>query len=443
MREEKKMDKSNKEEKRDIFNLKKYKNEIILFLILLSIEIFIFKEFIVGHYTTDSYNLIGIGYIEYLKDNFLPGGRVFSAFLYYISFLLNISYERLFVISLILGLIISIVVVMKLEKICLKTKEISSFWEKLLVLTMSYYTVFNVMYLENLYFAETVIMSLSILFYMLAAEKFSNKEGKYIIKTAVFLSLGVFCYQGTISAFFAFLVLFELLKGKRRVETFKEIFLAGLISLFCILINMIQIKISCVMLQVEQGRIQFNIIDNFILGLEQVIKMFMNIGFYGFYFQIITITFIFAMIYAVKKSKNDMHFWSILIIVIICLGTAIIPTISGTSAIGSARIRFSIGACIGLIYLFLLTKTDIFRYNKIVSVLLSTILIIYGVFNTYTYILNINISKKIDIRDIEETEKILEYIEQYEKDNDIKVENISINMDCENSYKRNIQRFNY
>lgn len=409
--------------------------DIILFISALIINIIIFKEFIIGHYTTDSYNLIGIGYIEYLSENFLPGGRVFSALLYYIAYCLNIQYEKIFVISLLLGLIISNIVFIKLKNICIKAKNKCSLWEIILIIIAAYYTIFNAMYLENLYFAETVVMALSILFYMLAANVFSNKKSKYILKTILFLCLGVFCYQGTISAFFAFLILFDLLKDKKTIKIFENMFLAGLLTILAILINMLQIRFSCAALQVQQGRLQFDVINNFILGLKQVINIFMNTFYKGFYIQIIAITFILTMIYVFRRSKNDMQFWSIILIVIICLGAAIIPTISGTSAIGAARIRFSVGACVGLIYLFLITKTDIFINNKIISVLLISILIIYGVFNTHSYILNINISKKIDIKDIQEAKKVIEYVEHYEKENNIKVENISIYVDYNKSYK--------
>ncbi len=409
--------------------------DIIIFLASLVVNILIFKEFLTGHYATDSYNLIGIGYIEYLKENFLPGGRIFSALLYYIAFLSRISYKNLFVLSLFAGLIISNIMFIKLKNICLNSKKKWNWLELFLLNIASYYTIFNAMYLENLYFAETFIMSLSVYFYLLAAKYFSDKKSKYIIKTILFSSLGVFCYQGTVSAFFAFFILFELLKDKKIIEIWKDIILSCVSIVIAILVNMIQIKVTCNILQIEQGRLQFDLVNNFILGLEQVINMFMNTFYSGFYFHIIAIVFMFAIFFACTKSKKDIDFLGIIIIVIICLGAAIIPTLSGTSAIHSARIRFSVGACIGLIYLFLITKTNIFSTNKIISTILTIVLLIYGIFNTYNYILNINISKKINVVDIQETEKVIKYIEQYEEKNNIEVSCIAIYLDQENSYK--------
>lgn len=409
--------------------------DIMIFFITIVINILIFSEFLKGHYATDSYTLMGEGYIKYLEENFLPGGRIFSALLYYIAFLLNISYQKLFSISLLAGLIVSNVVFLKLKNICFEYKYKWGFVELLVLLVSSYYTIFNAMYLENLYFAETVIMALSVYFYMLAARFFSDKKNNYIAKTTLFSCLGVFCYQGTISAFFAFLILFELLKDKNIIKICKNIICACFPIIIAILINFIQIKLTCNILQVQQERLQFNLVNNFILGLMEVIYKFINTFYTGFYFQIIAVLFTFTIIFIYKKTKNDIHLFALILIVIVCLGAAIIPTLSTTSALTSARIRFSIGACIGLSYLYLVTKTNLFNTNKVITTILSIILFIYGIFNTYSYFSNINISKKINIEDIKETKKVVDYIEQYEKQNNIEVLYISIYLDNMNSHK--------
>jgi len=408
--------------------------DIIFFLIALVINILIFKDFFSGHYTTDSYNLTGIGYIEYLKGNFLPGGRIFSALLYYIGFCFKISYENLFTLSLVSGLIISCIICIKLKNICLSSKKKWN-WLELIVLTIaSYYTVFNAMYLENLYFAETVIMALSVYFYMLAAKTFSDKKSDYMLKTTLLSILGVFCYQGTISAFFAFLILFEFIKYKEFRQIFKEIVLACIPIIIAILLNMIQIKITCNILEIEQGRLQLNLITNFRLGFEQVINMFMNTFCNGFYISIISLLLIFTIIVDLKLSENNKNFFAITMILIICMGAAIIPTLSSTSAIYSARIRFSIGACIGLSYLYSVTKTEVFK-NKSISIILSILLFIYGIFNTYNYVSAVNISKRVNIKDIEETKKVINYIEEYEKQNNTEISYISICLEIDKPYK--------
>lgn len=413
------------------FDKKIYKDAIICCIVLL-INVVIFKNFLTGHYTTDSYNLIGIGYMQYLKENFLTGGRIFSALLYYIAFLLNIPYESLFILSLVGGLIISTIMIIKLKNICLREKEKWNFIELFILTIASYYTIFNVMYLENLYFAETIIMALSVYFYMLAAK--SCLEGN-TIKFVILACLGVFCYQGTISAFFAFLILFELLNNKNFWEIVKDMFWACFPIVIAILMNMIQIKLTCYILQIEQQRLQFDIINNFIVGLKQVINIFMNTIYYGYYLYTIALLSLLVLIFKDKESKNDINFLNVIIIVVICLGAAIIPTLSGTSALFSTRIRFSVGACIGIIYLFLVTKTNIFSSNKIISACFTAILVIYGILNTRSYIYNIRISKEIDIRDIQEARNIVNYIEQQEAENNEEVKYVAIYLDYENSYK--------
>ena len=282
------------------FNKKIYKDAIV-FCIILLINVVIFKNFLTEHYTTDSYNLINIGYIQYLKENFLPGGRIFSALLYYIGFLLKIPYESLFTLSLMGGLIISTIMIIKLKNICLKEKEKWSLLEIFILIIASYYTIFNAMYLENLYFAETIIMALSVYFYMLAAKSCLEKG---IIKSIVFACLGVFCYQGTVSAFFAFLILFELLNNKDFLEILKDMLWACCPIIVAISINMIQINLTCHILQIEQHRLQFNIIYNFVLGFKQVINMFMNTLHYEYYLYTIAFISLLTLLCKEKKLKN-------------------------------------------------------------------------------------------------------------------------------------------
>ncbi len=402
------------------------KKDIIIFIFILLANVIIFKEFLKEHYTTDSYNLIGIGYINYLKENFLTGGRIFSALMYYIAFILKIPYLKFFSISLFAGLLISNVTFIKLKQICFSLKDKWNPLEILILVIASYYTIFNAMYLENLYFAETFIMSLSVYLYMLAAKCFYDKKNNYMIKAIIFLILGMFCYQGSISAFFAFLILFEFLKDKNILKACKTILLACFPVVIAILVNMLQIKIVSQILHIQQARLNFNLFYNFYRGLVNTIKIFMNTICNGYYFYIIILVITCTLIYTYINPKNDKIILKLIMIVLVCIGAAIIPSLSTGSAMSSARIRFSVGACIGLIFLFLVTKTEIFRTNKIITIFLTAILLVYGVCNTYNYINTIKISKEINKNDIRKSKEIIECIEKYEEENKIDVKYIAI-----------------
>ena len=180
----------------------KNKKDLIIFLIIFVITLIIFIPFLKVHYSTDSYGIANVGYKAYIINNSLRDGRIIMSVIGYIAELTNISIDSSIIILTILALITSCISVLLLKNIILEYKKTNTNIIEIFVTIISYFTIFNFLFIENMLYVECFVMSLSILFYLMAAKILTNKNDKYyLIKTMIFVSLGILSYQGTISMF--------------------------------------------------------------------------------------------------------------------------------------------------------------------------------------------------------------------------------------------------
>ena len=193
--------------------MKVSKKEIITFSLVFVFSLIIFYQFLEMHYATDTYVLIENGYYKYAINESLLDGRVFMAIIGLIAGVLNIPNVAYIISTLVIGLFISSISVIVLKNIILKYKPAKNKYYEWLVLLISYITIFNFMYLENMYFADCITMSLSVLLYILAAKKLADGSKYSILKSLILFILAVFSYQGTIGIFLAMVVLFFIIKN--------------------------------------------------------------------------------------------------------------------------------------------------------------------------------------------------------------------------------------
>ena len=136
----------------------------VLFVSLCVFSSIVYIQFIIGHYATDTYNIAYVGYDTYMKNWYLTDGRIFSAMFLFIMKIFNLSVENANTISLLFAIVITNISVMKIfnwtEKICAnkKYKRKDNFANNMLC------DFLNFTYIENMYFLESSIMALSVLF---------------------------------------------------------------------------------------------------------------------------------------------------------------------------------------------------------------------------------------------------------------------------------------
>ena len=101
----------------------------------------------------------------------------------------------------------------------------------------------------------------------------------------------------------------------------------------------------------------------------------------------------------------------------------------------SARIRFTIGMLIGVIFIFMYCKSKLFEKTQVFEIVFSFLVILYVLINMYTYFSvtvqhkNTNEFEKIEANRIENA------IEEYEKENSIAVQKICIIKKSEGNHK--------
>src|SRR5574344_1010910 len=140
------------------------KKKFVLFLILFLLTLIVFSQFLLGHYATDTYNIAKVGYEKYATNWSLKDGRVVMYMITMVANILKINIKVFVILTLLLSIIISNISVIKLNGIITKYKEPQTTFKKVLIIAISYIIVFNFMYLENVYFVESLVMSSSILF---------------------------------------------------------------------------------------------------------------------------------------------------------------------------------------------------------------------------------------------------------------------------------------
>lgn len=421
--------------------MKEKKRNLIIYLILILITIIMCFPYLTEHYSSDDYTIIGYGYYKYGIEKFLNDGRVFSSVITLLAGYWNLPIKVFIQGLFYIGILISCLCVIKIKNIITKIKPEKNLKETVLVLGISYCIIFNFMYLENMYFAEIPIMALGILLFIKSSEKLV--ESKYL-KSLAYLIIGELCYQGTINFFITFTFLLLIIKNKGiDKEVIKKVIISGLFCLISVGINLIQIKICGKIFGLEQIRlggiqkIPANI-TYIMLHIGNVLTdtcdFFPKYGFLIF----LLILYITTFIYDLVKIKEYSNSFNLLLISIVAIFSSVAINIVSLSSFGLGRMVFSIGALIGLIFMYLYCSTNIFGESKIFKYFLLFALSIYIVMNFLNYTLQMYCNKKANEMDKEEALQVNEYILEYEKNNNIEVKNIAFTYDKNITWNYNL-----
>lgn len=409
-------------------NIKKYKEDIIIFLILLVFTSLIFIEYLEGHLAGDTFNIINIGYEKYAIEYSFTDGRIFMGIIGMTAAFFNIPILSYIRILDILGIIVTCISIIVLKNIITQYKKFNNIIYNIFLIIICYYTIYNYTYIDNMYFVECFVMALSILLYILAANKIIKNNKKDNLYGMILVLLGIISYQGTISAFFIFTFIFSLLKQNDLKKTIKDLIKSTIICLVAITINMIAIKCLEQFYGTQQTRIGDlkNILKNIFIILEYIpIILVITSRLFPQYLLLSTIFIVLILILIEIKTKEDnKKFLEVLMLILLSVIFAFIPSIIGTTAFSSARIRFSLGAMIGIIYIYLTIKWDLLEKKKIINKILISIFIVYGIFNSANYIYLINLNTQVNSLDKILGNEIAKYIEVYENENNKDIINI-------------------
>lgn len=410
--------------------MKNFKKDTLIFAIIFLIAIVVFHPYLLGHYASDTYNIVNQGYEKYAIEWNLKDGRILLAISVLMAELLNLPIEIYVFITLLMALIISCITIIKLKNIIEGYKPIKNLLIETVITSICFITIFNFMYVENLYFVECGMMALSILLYLIAADTLTKRNKNYFLKAMVYSAIGVFCYQGTIGFLFAMTVLLSFIKNTEKPykETFKNLIFSGIIAIIVVILNLIQIKITCHVLGIEQTRLKGieSILNNFIVVSKSIpgllihtIELFPKWTLVMFTCSIFIIT-----AFKLKQEKNIKAIVQLLLIVAITIASSFVIFLMTLSSFYTGRMHFCIGALIGIMLIFMYVKTEIFGGEKTVQYAIMVLITLYIITSIFSQMYVQYEHIKINKLEKQEVQQIYDYINEYENENHVEVTKI-------------------
>lgn len=411
---------------------KEKKKDIILFVAMFFITLLIYWNYITMHYATDTYNIINVGYTRYAIEWSLKDGRIFMSLIGLIANKFQIPITIYVIGLLVIAIFISCIATIKLKNIILKYKKTDHLYYEIIATIIAYVTIFNFMYVENMYFVECAVMAMSIFCFLLAADFLVEQKSYWYIKSILLVIVGVICYQGTIGFFMALVFLFSIIKYKNQ---FKKVFLdlikCGVISLIAVGINVLLVSYIGKIIGIEQTRISsissiWNnieyIFSHISIILTETCGLFPKYLLLGFVFLVFLIT----IFYEWKNSNKNLNIPKMIFITIFTIATSFVIFLMTLSSYYTGRLRFCIGALIGILMIYLYTQTEIFERKGITQICIQGTLFLYLACNIYECVNLTYQHKMVNQLEKQEVYKINEDMIQYEMKNDIKIEYICI-----------------
>ena len=228
----------------------------VLFVSLCVFSSIVYIQFIIGHYATDTYNIAYVGYDTYMKNWYLTDGRIFSAIFLFIMKIFNLSVESANTISLLFAIVITNISVMKIFNWTEKYVQIKNIKEKIILLIICYVIFWNFTYIENMYFLESSIMALSVLFYTMSAISLVEKNKYSFLKALMFAILGIISYQGTIGFLFILTALLTFIKNPKNYKAnIVDIVKSGLIAGMAVIVDFAIVAIVENLIGTKQTRL--------------------------------------------------------------------------------------------------------------------------------------------------------------------------------------------
>ena len=141
----------------------------------------------------------------------------------------------------------------------------------------------------------------------------------------------------------------------------------------------------------------------------------------------LSITVILAIIAIVEKYKKEsskpLVLWFVLIVLVIASSFA--SSVLSRSSFWAPRMRFSLGALIGILFLYLYVTTDLFQKKNVLCMLAIAVVTLYASCNLYQYITIIAQGKQMNQVEKEEGQRIEQHIQEYEQQTGIEITKIA------------------
>lgn len=419
--------------------MKKLKKDYFIFFGIFILAVIMYVGWISMHYSADTYNIMNVGYEKYATNWSLKDGRLVMYLLTMIFAKLNFPIEVYVIGTLVIAILISCACVIKLKNIILKNTEINL--KKELIVTIAvFFTIFNFMYIEDMYFVESIVMALSLLLFTYSSDLIVNSKNLGNKFIALILTIfGVISYQGTAGFIIVLTFFISLLKNKIELngnadlikKNIKQICLDTLISAFFALVavgaNMLIVNI----IGNVTGQVQTRVggISSIFSNLQYIIRNFSvilkdNIGLFptNLLYVFIAILLVCSLACDIKtKCQRFLTIKSICIIVL-CIICAFVVSLGTLSSFYTGRLHYCIGCIIGFVLICLIMENN----DEIFIKIFNFILIIYSIVSIYNCIIVTYEHKLVNEYEKDEVQGIDEYINNYEQISNVNIQNIAI-----------------
>lgn len=403
--------KNNKKEKR-----------IIFILIVISVILFM-GTLLPYNYPSDIYNIFILGYKKYASTWFMTSGRVICAAIYYLFDFFNISLNNGIFILKILSIFISSYTIYLFYNLVLESINSNNKKIKYLILIPTILIFLNYSTYEWFYYTESAIMWLGILSVVIALKTyFKNTNYKYL-KIFLLLFLSVNCYQSAILFYIPALFFLLSLQKKDLKYIIKELFYNSLLVLLNLVIGYIIVIIARNYINFKPYKsVKLHLNFKTLLLRLLYLVIFFSGNFPNIVTFIINVIIILYLLFESKEKKLKLIAHPLLIWLI---GTIeVLLMIEITNFYLADRIMISYVSTMGMFLIYALLISN----KKILFTSISILLLLIQIINSNLITID---SKKTRNKDKVYGEIINKIINNYEKENNIKIKKIEFCYDSE------------
>lgn len=415
------------------------KKKILLFISIFSVGILVTYPAFAPSHALDSYCTIFNGYND-TASIFLQNGRIFSAFLMYFYDLISLPVDSMNFVALFFFNLFLALAILKLYLVFSKNREDKASLAILLVSTFMMF--YGPLITEVLFFNEAMIFALGILLVVLAADKCALGGIKNYIISLILMILGVTCYQGIACYFFLILLLIIMsLKIENKesfVNLFKKIGIGIIIYGISFLTSFGIVQVVNTVFDSQVAKFgEFDIISNLVKVFTDLLPTSLE-NLFGFinvkYYYILVFIILGLAIYLFIKNDNKVIKGILLFgVLFAAIVMPFVPNLvmASDSNYTAARMTLTIGSLPSILVLYLIFN---YEFNvKLNYVFIGTILI-FMLLSFYSIHQNTMISFRRYKEDVKYINSIVQEINSYENDTDIKIKRIYYAKDTSVNY---------
>lgn len=399
------------------------------------ITIIFFGAFCMLQYAPDTYSVFTSGVKNTVLHFFSCGRYITGVAIVLAMRILNLTNEGTYYLSYGFAIICTIISLYKLNKLI--EKEIRNNILSIIITTI---LIINPFSIELYMYIEKGIMLLSVLLCILAVEqmdKFFKGNKKAIIYALILMLIANCSYQGTVGLFVAISLIYIIKYSKNVKEFIINNIIVALVYGIPAILNFLSVRFLF-----NNARVNGNTVFS-----ESIIKVFngtkrMLINTYDilpkYLFVVVILIIVGIIIYKAIKSNNNtkqkiLRISGAFYIIVGTLFATVAPQmLQDTDSIWFvARSSYSMAAIIGLLLLYLCLKFDISKIER------NTIIVFISIFAIIQFIsfMKLTVCNYIgNYMDKEVTLKIIEQIEDYEKNTENRIDSICVYHDKATKY---------